>query len=272
MPKSSSPENTDNAVDEILVRLSQEFVESTLDLLDEMDKRVDTLDKGKGDIEDVRQYIQREVHNIKGQGSTFGFPLTGRVAHMLEDYLLNVSTLQSEHLADIRGYLDLMVNLINQREPLDETERTDLLNSLPTGKVRAFSGQQSRNVNVLLVMPSGLQRKLVSRELLSCGFRVMRAYDCIEAQSVALDIVPDVVFVNYDMTPFTGREMCHVFAAIEKLRSIKIILLTSYDAGDTHISGLPGNVSVVQKHTDFTETIGSILIDMGLFGAFKDQV
>jgi CheY-like chemotaxis protein/HPt (histidine-containing phosphotransfer) domain-containing protein len=268
MPKSTPPKDTDDAVDEILVRLSQEFVDSTLDLLDDIDKRVDTLDKGKGDIEEVRQYIQREIHNIKGQGSTFGFPLTGRVAHMLEDYLLNVSNLQSSNLADIRGYLDLMVNLINQREPLDETERSDLLNSLPTGKVRAYSGQQSRDVNVLLVMPSGLQRKMVSRELLSCGFRVMRAYDCIEAQSVALDILPDVVFVNYDMSPYTGREMCHVFGAIEKLREIKIVLLTSYDADDVHLRGLPDNVSVVQKHKGFTETIGNLLIEMGLFGDF----
>ena len=271
MPENNAPNDMEDVVDEILVRLSREFVESTLDLLDEMDQRIDALEKGKGNVEDVCNYIQREIHNIKGQGSTFGFPLTGRGAHMLEDYLLNVNKILADNLADIRGYLDLMVSLINQREPLDDTERTELLTSLPTGKVGTFSGQQSKDVNVLLVMPSGLQRKLVSRELLSCGFRIMRAYDCIEAQSVALDIVPDVVFVNYDMSPFTGREMCHVFSAIEKLRDIKIILLTSYDANDAHIRDLPPSVSVVQKDKGFTETIGSILIEMGLFGTFEDR-
>jgi len=55
------------------------------------------------------------------------------------------------------------------------------------------------------------------------------------------------------------------------LRDIKIILLTSYDANDAHIRDLPPSVSVVQKDKGFTETIGSILIEMGLFGTFEDR-
>jgi len=270
MPDHPPSEDMDEVVDEILVRLSQEFVDATLDLLDEIDQKIDALEKGQGRLDEVMDYIRREIHNIKGQGATFGFPLTGRVAHMLEDYLLNVEDVQAENLADIRGFLDLMVNLINQREPLDTNERTELLNSLPTGKSQTFTSQQSRDINVLLVMPAGLQRKLVSRELISCGFRVMRAYDCIEALSVALDIQPDVIFVNYDMTPFTGQEFCKVFRAVDRLQEIEIVLLTSYDADDARIQNLPNKVSVVQKHKDFTETIGQLLIELGLFGDFKN--
>jgi len=81
---------------------------------------------------------------------------------------------------------------------------------MPTGRVATFSTQQTNTINVLLVMPAGLQRKLVARELLSCGFRVMRAYDSVEAPAVAMDIAPDFVFVNQDMTPFSGRELSNV--------------------------------------------------------------
>jgi CheY-like chemotaxis protein len=270
MTETKSPEEMDDIVDEILVRLSREFIEATLDLLDEIDKRVDALENGNGDSEQVRLYIRREIHNIKGQGATFGFPLTGRVGHMLEDYLMNVGSLKAENLSDIRGYLDLMVSLINQREPLDDDERRDLLNSLPTGKVQTFVTRSAQDINALLVMPSGFQRKLVSRELLSCGFRVMRAYDCIEAQSVAIDIQPDVVFVNYEMNPYTGRELCNVFASIDRLKDIHVVLLTSYDVGDPHIQNLPDKVSVVQKHKNFTEDIGRLMIEFGLFGDLPD--
>jgi chemotaxis protein histidine kinase CheA len=82
---------TENDVDDvsksILVRLRQEFIETAGDQLDEIDSKLDQLDSGQDNAEDILLHIQRDIHNIKGQGPTFGIPLTGRVAHMLEDYL-----------------------------------------------------------------------------------------------------------------------------------------------------------------------------------------
>lgn len=121
-------------------------------------------------------------------------------------------------------------------------------------------------MSVLLVMPKGLQRKMVAQELLSCGFDVNRAYNSMEALSVALDIVPEIVFVNYDMTPFSGPELARVFADIEKLKDIHIVLFTSYGEGDAHVAGLPDNVSIVEKRQDYTESLGELLMEWGVFG------
>ena len=89
----------------------------------------------------------------------------------------------------------------------------------------------------------------------------------VEALSVAVDITPDIVFINYDMTPFSGRELSHVLAAVDSLRGIHIVLLTSYEAGSEKLQNLPDNVSVVHKHADYTEEIGGLLIRLGVFGA-----
>jgi CheY-like chemotaxis protein/HPt (histidine-containing phosphotransfer) domain-containing protein len=265
-PPDISRPDQDDVVDEILKRLSQEFVETTLDLLRDLDQRIEAVDKASADAGEALRYIRQEIHNIKGQGSTFGFPLTGRVAHMLEDYLLNIETMSAPDYPDIRSFLDLMARLIEDRETVDSQERTALLNSLPTGEVQTFSNQKERIINVLLVMQEGFQRRLVANELTSCGFRVMRASDTIEAQSVALDIPPDVMFVNHEMTPYSGPELCHVFHAIDRLKDIHIALLTAHDPEDDQILSLPGNVTIVRKHSDFTDTIGQLLIDQGLFG------
>lgn len=250
----------------ILARLSQEFIEAAHDHLDDIENKLDRLDDDQGNTKESLLSIQRHIHNIKGQGATFGFPLTGRVAHMLEDYLINSSDIQAEHIADIRVYLSLMVDLISTGETIAEDDPQSLLKALPTGQVVTFGTQRTHDINVLLVMPAGLQRRLVAKELLSCGFRVMRAYDSVEALSTALDITPDIVFVNYDMTPFGGGELSNVFASVEKLRDIHFVLLTSYEAGDAHLQNLPENVSVVQKHKDFMEDIGELLIQWGVFG------
>ncbi len=257
-------------INALLARLRQEFIETARDQLDDIEGRIEQLEAGEGDAEEVLQGIQRDIHNIKGQGATFGFPLTGRVAHMLEDYLISAEGLHAHNLADVRAYLDLMVNLISRGEEIGEDDPQKLLNDLPTGRVATFSTQQTNTVNVLLVMPSGLQRKLVARELLSCGFRVMRAYDGVEALAVAMDIAPDFVFVNQDMTPFSGRELSNVFAGVDKLRDTKIVLLTSYEAGNKELQNLPDNISVVQKHKNFTEDIGRLLIEWGVFGDIAD--
>lgn len=258
--------NEDSKYDGILDRLRQEFIETARDQLDDIETKLDWIDCGQGDAEEYLYSIQRNIHNIKGQGATFGFPLTGRVAHMLEDYLINSGKIQAQNIGDIRAYLSLMVDLIVSGEVIARDDPQKLLNALPTGQVLTFSTQQTHDINVLLVMPRGLQRKLVARELLSCGFRVMRAYDSIEALSAAVDITPDIVFVNDDMRPFNGRELSNMFAAVDKLRDIHVLLFTSYKVGDEHLQDLPENVSVVEKRKDFTESIGELLIEWGVFG------
>lgn len=255
-----------NDSDDILVQLRQEFIENARDQLDDIETKLDLLDSGQGNAEEKLLGIQRHIHNIKGQGATFGFPITGRVAHMLEDYLINVDGLRAERIAEIRVYLNLMMDLISTGESIAKDNPQNLLNALPTGQLVTFSTQKAHDINVLLVMPSGLQRKMVSKELLSCGFRVMRAYDSLEALSVAMDITPDIVFVNYDMAPFNGRELSNMFAAVDNLRDIHFVLLTSYETGNDLLQDLPDNVSVVQKHKNFTENIGELLIQWGMFG------
>jgi len=54
------------------------------------------------------------------------------------------------------------------------------------------------------------------------------------------------------------------------LRDTKIVLLTSYEAGNKELQNLPDNVFVVQKHKNFTEDIGRLLIKWGVFGDITD--
>ena len=94
----------------------------------------------------------------------------------------------------------------------------------------------------------------------------MRAYDCVEALGVAVDIAPEIVFINYDMVPFSGRELSKVLTSVDSLSDIHIVLPTSYEVENEHFQGLPDNTSMVNKDTDFTEAIGELLIKWDVFG------
>ncbi|HEY9080296.1 response regulator [Magnetovibrio sp.] len=255
-----------NEVDAILARLRVEFIENTRDQLDEIETRIDWLESGREISADDLFDVQRNIHNIKGQGATFGFPLVGRVAHLFEDYLENVGGVKIENIKDLRTYIETMANLLISGENFTPPQTEELLRSLPMGRATSFTTQKVHDVEVLLVMPAGLQRRLVATELLSCGFHVNRAYDSMEALAYALDITPDIVFANYDMTPFNGCELARVFGSIERLQDIHFVLCTSYKQGDAHLRGLPKNVSVVEKRRNYTESLSTLLMEWGVFG------
>ena len=261
---SGSPKN--NEISAIMARLSQEFIETARDQLEDVEIRIDWLDSGKEIDADGLFDIQRNIHNIKGQGATFGFPIIGRIAHLFEDYLENTGGARADNVKDLRVYIDTMMSLLATGEHFAPGETEALLRGLPSGKPEAFSTQDSHDVDVLLVMPAGVQRKLVAQELLACGFNVNRAYDAMESISIALDMSPDIVFVNNDITPFGGRELALVFNAIDQLKDIHFVLLTSYGSDDVHLAGLPENVSVVEKRQDYLESLGELLMEWGVFG------
>lgn len=255
-----------NEIDALLARLKIEFVENARDQLDEVETCIDWLDSGREMSADDLFSVQRNIHNIKGQGGTFGHPLVGRVAHLFEDYLENAGGVLSENIKDMRTYIETMLNILASEDNYSAQQAEEMLRSLPTGLAQGFSGQKTTNVDVLLVMPSGLQRKMVAHELLSCGFHVNRAYNSMNALSHALDIAPDIVFANYNMEPFNGRELARVFGSIERLKDIHFVLFTTYEEGDAHLTGLPENVSIVEKRKDFAQSLSTLLMDWGVFG------
>jgi len=258
-------EKNNTADDKILRRLRQEFIETARDQLEDIDGMLEWVAGNPDDAEESLLGIRRYIHNIKGQGATFGFPVTGRVAHMLEDYLKNVDEVGQEHISDIDAYLALMKDLIASNETIAGDDYRQLFAALPVGRSRQFSRQELHPISVLLVMPPGIQRKLVAAELLACGFQVMRAYDTVQALAIAQDTKPEIVFVNQEMTPFDGRELCRMFSVVESLEDIHVVLFTSYEKGNEHLKGLPPGVSVVKKTRIFTEKLGELMIRWKVF-------
>ena len=114
MPDHPPSEDMDEVVDEILVRLSQEFVDATLDLLDEIDQKIDALEKGQGRLDEVMDYIRREIHNIKGQGSSFGYQLMTNIGGSLCDYIRDCEPTSEAGLKVIEAHLAALEFVIDR--------------------------------------------------------------------------------------------------------------------------------------------------------------
>lgn len=246
-------------------KLRREYAESAGDRLERLDELLDRLYMGAGTDADVSE-IQREVHSLKGSAGTFGFPSVTAVAHRMEDYIETSQAFDGAHLNALQAYMDATRTLIAaEREP-DADALRRLLEDLPSNArpdrlSSGFSDQKVKEIHTLLVMPRGLQRKIIGTELTSCGFRVSVADRGTDAIARALTEYPDIVLSAMELPDMSGGELTQVFLALERLRDSRLIVLTSYDTNAPKVRALPKGVAVVRKGEPFIEDLSRYLIE-----------
>lgn len=254
-----------NNIEEVLQNLRQEFIDSSQDMLADIDGLIARMRRGQGEDKAFLE-LRRHVHTIKGQGGTFGFPLVTHIAHMLEDYFETLASLEEEAIRDIQVFVDRIANVLDQGEPKTQKEAEAILNALPSVPLTAFSDQIVRNLRALVVMPKSIQRKIIGQELVSCGFRLNFADGAVSGLDAALAFPPHIVFASMEIPGFTGAELAGVFHSVRTLMGAHFVLLTSYDIDDSRLRDLPANTEIIYKDTDFAEQLVDHLMKWGGFG------
>ena len=254
------------SIEQVMQRLRQEFIESCQDKLDEIDVLLLRLESGKT-VDSAKIFdFQRNVHSIKGQGGTFGFPLISQIAHLLEDYLACVGDIRASNPNDIRAFLEQIGKIIGAGHSPSQEESERILRALPVHRAAGFSNQPTRDVRIHSVMPRGIQQEIVRHELISCGFHVTQSKTAMEALASILAAPPDIVIATQVLEGFSGVELARVLQAIEATRRIRFLLLTSYEEADEHLSGLPKEAAVIVKDSNFAARFAERLLGWGVFG------
>jgi len=248
-----------------LKRLKQDFIESSLEKLDDIDDIIDNVYNDRGNRGDQFFQLQRDVHSIKGSAGTHGLHLLTLVAHRLEDYLEAARRLNKEEWRCVQIYMDQMRNLVNLTEEPADDLRKEILQNLPHAQERTteFSDQKAKKITILIVMPAGVQRKLIGAELAACGFDLSFTDRPVEAIRLVMDLKPDAVLSNQEFRNMTGVELAHVLKAVKATSNTPFALLTSSKL-NTDI--LPEGAHIIQKGEKFTSDLTDYLVDVGLFG------
>lgn len=248
-----------------LSRLKQDFIEGSLEKLDGIDDIIDNIYNDRGERGDQFFQMQRDVHSIKGSAGTHGMHLLTLVAHRLEDYIEACPRLNKEQWRGVQLYIDEMRHLVDLGKDPSEQERDDILHRLPHAQqeVVEFSTQKKKKVTVLIVMPPGVQRKLIGKELASCGFDLSFTDRPVEAIRLVMDLKPDAVLSNQEFRNMTGSELANVLSSIKLTSQVPFALLTS---SDIEADSLPKSAHIVKKGETFVSDMTEYLVDIGLFG------
>ena len=256
---------TDTDVEAILGNLRQEYIDSSQDMLADIDTLIGQIIRDDGRDEAFLD-LRRHVHTIKGQGTTFGFRLITRIAHMLEDYIETLPEINGDAIDDIQGFIDRMAAIIDRGESPTDAEAQSIFALLPCARPVTFTDQIVRDLRALVVMPNGLQRKIIGQELLSCGFRLNFADSAVGGLEAALAFPPHVVFASMEIKSFSGVELSGVFHSVRILMGAKFMLLTSYDVDDRRLKDIPAGTEVLHKDANFAEKLVDCLVKWGFFG------
>ena len=242
--------STDPDLQMILADIRQDFIVNTRDKLDDVDDEIEALRQGDSPEQRILE-IKRIVHSIKGAGGSFGFPTISKVAHGLEDYLETTGDISTVTADDLQVFVNTLVDILIAGEEPNEELAHMMLRSLPTG--RRQSGVRALDKGTaLMLMPRGVQRKIISQELAQMGYKVSIMEKPIEAIDMALTLKPDYIIATQSLERMTGVEMAWALQMFEATRKVQVAVVTADDITDEMLESLPPHTTLIKKGPRFS--------------------
>ena len=250
---------------EIVRRLAGEFIETSLETLEDIESRLLRLDSSEEIGAEQLADFKRALHSIKGQGTRFGFPLITRIAHRLEDYLALAQRADANNARDICFYLGRMIEILRAGRTPSPEESEGILRALPTYRAQTASPRKFKNIRVHLVMLTELHARIVGQELSSRGILVTRSDNSANAFESVLDAQPDIVIASQELNGFSGTELARAVQSFDATRHIRFVLLRDSRKEDPRSSGLPREAAPVGKNMNYIQSLGELLLKWDVF-------
>lgn len=242
----------------ILADIRQDFIVNTRDKLDDLEEEIEALRNGSDNAENHILEVKRVIHSIKGAGGSFGFPTISKVAHGLEDYLETSGDVSTVTAEDLMVFINTLTDILIAGEEPDEQLAHMMLRSLPTG--RRQSGVRALDKgSAVMIMPRGVQRKIISQELAQLGYKVAILDKAIEAIDMALTLKPDYVITTMALERMTGIEMAWALQMFEATRKVKVAVVTADDITTDMLESLPPQTTLIKKGPRFSLELMSFI-------------
>lgn len=245
-------------------RLRVEFVDDARDRLQTLYQALDGLAEGTRGDADVIGVFRLEAHNLKGMGTSCGYPTVSLIAHRLEDYLSGVTRLDPRERVDLPIFLDRIAEVVDRAEQPVLAETNRIVRALPVRYRFDVTDVEIRNVEIMLVTPSKVVAKKVGGELAACGFRTVTVTDPIESISLAVRVPPDMLIASMVMDGLSGLDLIRGLRAMSVTREVPMALLTSMSLDNPALKEIPPGVAVIRVGERFGDDFAAVVTRFNL--------
>ncbi len=246
---------------DLMAELRAEAVDTAEDKLQNVSKLTSSLRKGDIDGKQSLAVIRIDAHSIKSIAASFDMKSLKVLCHRFEDYFFNVTELTDSHVDDIQYYVDRMSECLEAHVQGYELELSDMSRKLPNKSGFDIGDISVSQVEIMLVMEPSTATKIVTRELMECGYRMVNVATTMDAIQLIPSMLPDAVIVSRHMPELTGIDLACALRAMPTTQKIPVAMLATDDG---KMTGLPKEVPILRKGSNFADDVADVLMQLGI--------
>lgn len=252
-------------IDELTQKAELEFHDEATARLAEMNRLLDDI-AAKGADDDNLPALLEHANNLRITGASFGLPAVTLIAQRLEGYLNDLADWSDKAQREVQEFCDALGEMLERKTQPDDDEIAQIVRALPSHVSRTFSpgDVEIRNVEILLVTPARSVAKILSKQIMACGFRVNSVNDPIEGLTTALRLRPDMVITSQVMKGLTGVDLIRALKAVAVTEKIPCAVLTSQELDSADFSRLPNGAPVLRSGSNFADDFAKVVTQLGL--------
>ena len=251
--------------DEMMRVLQVELHDDATDRLGEMGRVLERMN-ADGPSDAALAALRRLAHNMKGIGGSFGYPALSQIAHRMESYINDLTSWAKETAGELQKFIDRMSEMLDRPSQPSDEELAQIVRALPTHLVQNFSVKDisAHTVEILLVTPTRALAKLLSQQIMACGFRVNAVNDPMDGLNAALRARPDMIITSQVMRTMTGLDLVRAVRAIAATTRIPAAILTSQGSDRSLFPGIPDDVAILRTGDSFADDFGKVVAQFGI--------
>jgi len=252
-----------NTVENNLVEeLRTEAIDTVEDRLESLQETIRNFQDGVIEGKHVLATVRLEAHSIKSVAASFDMKTLMVLCHRFEDYFFNVNALKLDHCADIMFFVDRLAECLEAFVNNKEIDVSKLMRKLPNKGGFDVGDVSVSEIEVMLVMEPGIATKIVTRELLECGYRMINVASTMDAFQLIPSMKPDAVIVSRIMPELSGVDLACALKAMPTTRDIPVALIAASEKDN--VKDLPDSVPVLRKGENFGDDVADVFVKLGI--------
>lgn len=247
---------------DLVEELRTEAIDTVEDRLHNLTQAVQDFKGGIIKGGDALAAIRLEAHSLKSVAQSFEMKSLKVVCHRFEDYFFNMKELTPESCEHILFFADRMAECLDAFIHNREIDVPQMMRKLPNKGGFEVGDVTVTDIEVMLVMEPGIATKIVTRELLECGYRMINVASTLDAIQLIPSMKPDAVIVSRVMPELTGIDLACALRAMPSTRDIPVALIAT-DQKEKY-KDLPKDVPVLRKGSNFADDVADVFVALGI--------
>lgn len=242
----------------------QEAIDALEDRIQQLDYLLLSFKSGGIESASLMREMRILAHSVKSMASSSEMNAIKAIAHRFEDYLSDIKTINDSVLSDMQVFSDHLSKNLDNNLAAKTEDIAALMRSLPAKGCFEVEDVTVTDTEVMLVMEPGLATKIVTTELLECGYRMVNVASTMDALLLIPSMRPDLVIVSRVMPELDGVDLACAIRAMPSTKDIPIALLTAEALDSETFRNLPKDVPIMRKGGSFADDVADVFERLGL--------